>query len=140
MVTKDVRLSLSPFHIEILFYLVVPERDIRLQGPLSSNGTGRLELFYNGQWGTVCDDLWDINDATVACRQLGYSYTIRALQGFQVHNGSGQIWLDNVACGGYEQNLGNCPHNGWGNHNCEHFEDAGVECYSAGTVKPNIHC
>ena len=104
--------------------------EIRLQGPSSSNGTGRVEVFYNGQWGTVCDDAWDINDARVACRQLGYQNATRALQGYQVEDGTGRIWLDDVACTGSEQNLTSCSHNGWGNHNCGHHEDAGVECSS----------
>ena len=115
-------------HSVEVYMLVIIFVDIRLQGPLSSNGTGRVEVFYNGTWGTVCDDAWDINDARVACRQLGYQNATRALQGGQVEDGEGQIWLDEVACTGSEKNLTTCSHDGWGSHDCSHSQDAGVEC------------
>ncbi|CAB4019299.1 deleted in malignant brain tumors 1 -like [Paramuricea clavata] len=104
---------------------------LRLQGPSSANGTGRVEVFYRGQWGTICDDIWNMNHVRVICRQLGFKYAVRALQGGQVPRGSGQIWLDDVRCSGSEQNLTSCSHLGWGNHNCQHHGDAGVECSSA---------
>jgi hypothetical protein len=91
-----------------------------------------VEIFFRGQWGTICDDGWDINDAKVVCRQLGYKYTIRALQGGHAPGGSGPIWLDNVACTESEKSLTSCSHIGWGKHNCGHDEDAGVECSSTG--------
>ena len=119
--------------ILLYIYLAIP---IRLQGPESINGTGRVEVFYQGQWGTVCDDHWDIDDARVVCRQLGYKYVIRAFQAsnrnHKVPVGSGQIWFDNVHCTGNEKNFTSCAHNGWGSHNCGHSEDAGVECSSVG--------
>ena len=87
-----------------------------------------MEIQYGGQWGTVCDDQWDINDATVACRQLGYSHASRATSRAEFGQGHDQIWLDNVHCTGSEGSLDQCEHNGWGAHNCGHYEDAGAVC------------
>ena len=95
---------------------------------MSANGIGRVELFFNGEWGTVCDDDWDINDAMVVCRQLGYLGALQALQGRYVPDGRGKIWLDKVACTGHEKNLSSCSHGRWEDHDCFHGEDAGVKC------------
>ncbi len=124
------------FSLFIVLILLEKSVSIRLQGPLSANGTGRVEVFHNGKWGTICDDHWDMHEAKVICRQLGYKYA-NALQGRKVRPGTGQIWLDDVTCTGSELNLTSCSHGGWGNHNCGHYEDAGVECFSTGkfTVK-----
>ena len=85
-------------------------------------------MYYNGEWGTVCDDGWDLNDAQVVCRQLGFSTAVVASNKAFYGQGSGQIWLDNLNCVGTELTIENCAHNGWGNHNCFHDEDAGVQC------------
>jgi deleted-in-malignant-brain-tumors protein 1 len=109
---------------------------MRLRGFSTPNHpAGRVEVFYSGKWGTVCDDGWDIDDATVACRELGFHSAIKALKGSEVPDGTGQIWLDKVACLGSEKTLNDCSHNGWGNKNCGHNRDAGVQCSLTGTVK-----
>ena len=91
---------------------------------------GRVEVYYNGGWGTVCDDGWDLNDAEVVCRELGYGRATAAVCCAFYGQGNGPIWLDNVNCLGTEQTIGYCWHNVWGVHNCGHGEDASVRCSS----------
>ena len=87
-----------------------------------------MEVFLNNEWGTVCDDLWDISEANVVCRQLGYGSATSAPGSAQFGQGSGSILLDDLACNGQEDALWVCPHGGVGIHNCGHQEDAGVVC------------
>ena len=91
-------------------------------------GEGRVEIFHDGHWGTVCDDYWDLNDAQVVCRQLGQGRAHRAPMSSLFGVGNGLIWLDNVHCVGNETSIVDCTHNGWNDHNCIHYEDASVIC------------
>ena len=54
-----------------------------------------------------------------------------------IGSGTGQIWLNNVQCLGNETSLEQCPHDGFGNHNCYHYRDIGVECI--GKTFYNMH-
>ncbi|NWY00316.1 LOXL4 oxidase, partial [Nothoprocta ornata] len=103
-----------------------PQLRLRLAGPRGPQGEGRLEVLYQGRWGTVCDDGFDFRVATVACRQLGYAAAITWTHSATYGQGEGPIWLDNVRCAGSEASLGECAHNGWGASDCHHGEDAGV--------------
>ncbi|NXS68913.1 DMBT1 protein, partial [Pandion haliaetus] len=90
--------------------------------------SGRLEVFHNGSWATVCDDGWNMKDATVACRQLGCGNAVSAKIEAFFGEGTGDILLDNVECRGDESSLEQCSHRGLGTHDCYHKEDAGVIC------------
>jgi len=87
-----------------------------------------VEVYWNGQWGTVCDDFWGIDDANVVCNQLGFLGALAAVPRAQFGAGGGPIILDDVQCIGNETSLLDCPSRAVGTHNCAHSEDAGVRC------------
>jgi len=100
---------------------------------------GRLEVYYNGRWGTVCDDYFDDRDARVVCYMLGYGHSGWYISN-RYGNGSGPIWLDKVQCNGTETNITSCRHRGWGRHNCRHREDVSVSCITVRLVEgPGPH-
>ncbi|XP_069120540.1 neurotrypsin-like [Argopecten irradians] len=92
-----------------------------------SDSSGRLEVYHDGVWGTVCDNDFDSRDVRVACRQLGFSANEhQRIKKFGP--GTGSIWMDNVECTGDEATLSECPFNGWLHENCRHSEDVGIQC------------
>ncbi|XP_041368061.1 deleted in malignant brain tumors 1 protein-like isoform X2 [Gigantopelta aegis] len=118
-------------HDEDAGVLCLPEVDQGAKVRLLNKGnySGRVEIKYNGTWGTVCDDSWDTKDAKVICRMLNLPYEGAEARS-QAHFGEGVdlIYLDNVDCYGWEPTIAMCGHSGWGTHNCKHREDAGVIC------------
>uniref|UniRef100_A0A803V6C6 Lysyl oxidase homolog n=1 Tax=Ficedula albicollis TaxID=59894 RepID=A0A803V6C6_FICAL len=106
----------------------VPKIQLRLAGQKRKHNEGRVEVFYSGEWGTVCDDDFSIHAAHVACRELGYVEAVSWLPGSKYGKGEGKIWLDNVHCTGRESSLAACGSNGWGVSDCKHSEDVGVVC------------
>jgi len=105
-------------------------QDIQLEpGTVGSGVAGIVRVYHNNQWGTVCDGGWDMNDAKVACRQLGFT---KAVGYWYNGRGSGKVWLNSMACKGTETSLDSCSHGGWGNHgsSCNsHNYDVGVFCF-----------
>eukprot|EP00057_Strongylocentrotus_purpuratus_P011987 XP_011666461.1 PREDICTED: deleted in malignant brain tumors 1 protein-like [Strongylocentrotus purpuratus] len=110
--------------------------EVRLVGG-SNDAEGRVEVMHNGSWGTICDDSWDLRDARVVCRMLGFDGALDAPGSARFGQGSGDILLDDVWCSGTEENLAECPHRGVGVHNCGHNEDAGAICY-LGSKLPSL--
>ncbi|KAM8826053.1 scavenger receptor cysteine-rich type 1 protein M130-like isoform 1-T2 [Synchiropus picturatus] len=96
------------------------------------NGTnrcsGRVELHHNGEWGTVCDDRWGLNEAQVACREMNCGIPLEVKFGAYFGQGQDQVWMDDVQCSGQEKFLSDCTHRSFGMHDCDHHEDAGVVC------------
>ncbi|XP_072051450.1 lysyl oxidase homolog 2-like [Amphiura filiformis] len=120
------------------------EGDVRLVDPgdecTSKKGCGRVEIFHDNQWGTVCNDYWDLDDAAVVCRQLGYPAALKAFKHKDISGSKkGPIWMDNVRCDGIESRLVDCVFYPWGSHNCfaNHTEDSAVEC-QVGAVQGDV--
>lgn len=108
--------------------VLAAEGDVRL---VDGNSTaGRVEIYLDGVWGTVCDDYWDVTDGNVVCRQLGFSGAISVQSNAFYGGGEDPTNMDDVQCLGGEDRLADCVHVDSLNENCGHSEDAGVVCFS----------
>lgn len=92
---------------------------MRLVGGRVSN-EGRIEIYRHGMWGTICNTLWDLQDAIVVCRSMGLpaaTYTTQYYRWFPRFGGSNnrKAWMTNLQCFGNESTLEECPHSGYGN-------------------------
>ena len=105
-------------------YKYPPVTEVRL----SSGSKGRLEVKYNGTWGSVCSEGWDQNDAKVVCRQLGYS-TVDIVKYTGNKKGPEKIWISGAQCKGTELSIGECfMEKLWGENTCEHRSDVFMQC------------
>ncbi|XP_059361042.1 scavenger receptor cysteine-rich type 1 protein M130-like [Carassius carassius] len=101
--------------------------NVRLVGG-NNSCAGRVEVYYNGEWGTVCDDYWALTNTAVVCRELGCDENSNTMRAAHFGPGSGKIWMDNVRCSGSESSIFNCLKTKMGDHNCGHSEDVGIIC------------
>ena len=113
----------------VSYYVIVDHLKVRLSGSSRPN-EGRVEVYFNKTWGTICDSDWDINDANVACRMAGFTGALSARLSSSYGEGSGPIWMGNVGCTGRESSIGECYHSGWRVDDCNHSREAGVVCLS----------
>ncbi|XP_057353048.1 lysyl oxidase homolog 3 isoform X3 [Manis pentadactyla] len=103
------------------------ETRVRLKGG-AHPGEGRVEVLKAGTWGTVCDRKWDLQAASVVCRELGFGSAREALTGARMGQGMGAIHLSEVRCSGQEPSLWKCPYKNITAEDCSHSRDAGVRC------------
>ena len=95
-----------------------------------------MEVNVKGEWGTINYHNWDIIDANVVCRMLGYQFAIQADRaaslGFE--SGSGPIWFGYLNCLGSERSIADCgidtPSLYTAYYYYSHSYDAGVVCYT----------
>ena len=104
----------------------------------NSYNEGRLEVRYNGQWGSVCYYRWNYRDTYVICRQLGFGTSGNYYSSYLFGRGSGPVWLEDLGCTGSESTIASCGHPGFNvTRSCRNnHEDVGIRCYgSQGTVR-----
>ena len=89
---------------------------------------GRVEVYSNGLWGTICGYEWRIQEASVICRQLGYPSASKAWRGAHFGRSTGPILLGDIYCDGDEPSIAFCDHHGWFKHDCNQNNEVGVTC------------
>ncbi|XP_043919573.1 deleted in malignant brain tumors 1 protein-like [Protopterus annectens] len=108
---------------------------VRLVGGYD-NCSGRVEIYVNKTWGTICADSWDFLDANVVCKELGCGTATYVDSDSYFGKGSGVTWLSNVTCSGTETSIFQCLANPWGSETCGSSSDAGLIC--SGSIEQSL--
>ena len=117
--------KLFSFTLNLFYWLYLLVLPVRLADG-KDQYSGRVEIYRNGVWGTVCNSNWTETNGRIVCQQL---FDIRSVEiDLSVSVGAGPILMDNVDCSSGQTNLLACSHNGFGYHNCGHLEDVRIKC------------
>ena len=103
---------------------------VRLAGLDNINYAGRVEVFYQGKWGKICRNKWDINDVKVVCKQLGFQSAVAEFIGMDTKDENISVVMSNVACTGQESVLASCKRFD-GKHDCVDNKAAQAFCESS---------
>lgn len=115
--------------------------DLRLYGTNSDQSQGRVEIYINGTWGTICSRQFAAEEAQVVCRQLRFNETLikysQAVLDLRFGEGTGPVYIDDIKCLGYEKRLNNCMISYCTNNYCNQINNVGVICYGTPCATPN---
>lgn len=121
---------------ENIFFSISLDLNIRLHG--GGRNYGRIEILYNGKWGTICNTTWMHINSMVICKQLGFvdgttfvSGPLRPLPAMK----ETPVYMEKIWCREDDIHILSCPNNGWKrvDPKClDHSRDAAVYCFFAG--------
>ena len=115
-----------------LIYIITLARLREGNSPLE----GRLEIYYQGVWRSVCTQHWTFKEAHVACRMMGYHSALYA----ETIYGSfdRQVGIQDLRCKGSEKDLVGCRNNGWNLQGCQDKMYAAAICSSKYILIPTM--
>jgi len=89
----------------------------------SDGCSGRLQIFYNGTWGSICANSMTLETVSLACKELGCGDGGTLETGLRYGRVSGPAWLDNVQCGERTSSFWQCSSTPWDPQSCEDLRD-----------------
>ena len=94
----------------------------------SSRCSGIVEVYNEGEWGTVCGIHWKQSHTAVVCKELRCGHAVDYMESAYFGEGTGRVLMAEVACEGWETRLKACPHKGLGKHTCQPHKSVGIIC------------